>query len=130
NALAPQLLAHANLGAEAPAEPAPALGSAAASAGASQTAIPAMPASAPARGDGEDGGSHRSASPIVNYSPDLEPLVYRFQEGAYPKRRRDLIPPRWRWMFVESAGRLGLEPRVWLYRENGRIAGHNGAIPV
>ena len=70
------------------------------------------------------------ASPIAGYSPQLEPLVYRFQEEAWPARRRDWIAPRWNWMFVESARRLGLEPRVWLYRENGRIAGHNGAIAV
>ena len=33
-------------------------------------------------------------------------------------------------MFVESARRLGVDPRIWLYRDNGTIAGHNGAIPV
>ena len=33
-------------------------------------------------------------------------------------------------MFVDSARRLGLEPRVWLARDEGRIVGHMGAIPV
>ena len=69
-------------------------------------------------------------NPIAGYSADTEPLVFAFQRQAWPDRREDLIAPRWRWMFVESARRLGLEPRVWLYRDNGRVVGHNGAIPV
>jgi hypothetical protein len=68
--------------------------------------------------------------PIVGYSREIEPLVYAFQAEAWPARRRDWIAPRWNWMFVESARRLGLDPRIWLYRDNGRIAAHNGAIPV
>jgi hypothetical protein len=33
-------------------------------------------------------------------------------------------------MFVESARRLGVEPRAWLYRDNGRIVAHMGSIAV
>jgi FkbH-like protein len=71
-----------------------------------------------------------AANPIAGYSPETEPLVFAFQRQAWPNRSEELIGPRWRWMFVDSAKRLGLEPRVWLYRDNGRVVGHNGAIPV
>ena len=69
-------------------------------------------------------------NPIAGYSPDTEPLVFAFHRQAWPNRSEALVEPRWRWMFVDSARRLGLEPRVWLYRDNGRVVGHNGAIPV
>ena len=64
------------------------------------------------------------------YSARIEPEVFEFQMRAWPARRRDWIAPRWRWMFVESARRLGIAPQVWLRRDGGSIVGHNGAIPV
>jgi acyl carrier protein len=67
---------------------------------------------------------------IDGYSPEVEAEAFAFQAQAWPQRRRDLIAPRWRWMFVESARRLGLDPRVWLARDEGRVVGHMGAIPV
>lgn len=67
---------------------------------------------------------------VVGYAPALEPAIFEFQRTAWARRAPALIEPRWRWMFVESARRLGVEPRVWLYRDDGRIVGHNGAIPV
>lgn len=67
---------------------------------------------------------------ITGYEPGIEPEVFEFQQQAWPNRDRDLLQPRWKWMYVESARRLGLEPRVWLYRDGGKIVGHNGAIPV
>ena len=33
-------------------------------------------------------------------------------------------------MFVDSAHRLGVDPRVWLYRDQGRIVGYMGSIAV
>lgn len=56
--------------------------------------------------------------------------VFRFQRLAYPTRRPDWIEPRWRWMFLESAARVGVEPRVWLYRRDEAVVAHQGAIPV
>lgn len=69
-------------------------------------------------------------SSITGYEPGIEQEVFEFQQLAWPNRQRELLQPRWQWMYVESARRLGLEPRVWLYRDAGRIVGHNGAIPV
>lgn len=73
--------------------------------------------------EGENGRTER-------YSAAVEPDVFAFQKEAYPRRREDLIAPRWQWMFVESARRLRVTPQVWLHRHGGRIVGHNGAIPV
>jgi FkbH-like protein len=67
---------------------------------------------------------------IVGYSPELEEQVFSFCELAWPHRRHDWLGPRWRWMFVESAKRLGVEPRVWLYCDSGEVVAHHGAIPV
>jgi hypothetical protein len=64
------------------------------------------------------------------YANDVEAEVVEFQKLAWPHRRADLIPSRWRWMFVESAARLGVEPRLWLHRDAGSIVGYMGAIPV
>jgi GNAT superfamily N-acetyltransferase len=33
-------------------------------------------------------------------------------------------------MFIDSARRLGVEPRLWFYRNGGRIVGQMGSIPV
>ena len=56
--------------------------------------------------------------------------IFSFQARAWPHRNPDLIPARWRWMFVDSAHRLGVDPRVWLYRDQGRIVGYMGSIAV
>lgn len=56
--------------------------------------------------------------------------IFDFQAKAWPHRSPDLIPARWRWMFLDSARRLGLEPRIWLHRDGGRVVGHMGSIPV
>ncbi len=71
-----------------------------------------------------------AARSAEGYSARVEQEVFDFQMRAWPARRRDWIAPRWKWMFVESAQRLGIAPQVWLHRENGSIVGHNGAIPV
>lgn len=64
------------------------------------------------------------------YAPELEPAVFAFQRAAYPERNAALIPDRWRWMFVESARRLGVDPMVWLYLKDSAVVAHQGAIPV
>jgi hypothetical protein len=77
-----------------------------------------------------DTPSQAEAGQTEGYRPQVEPEVFEFQRVAWPHRRPDLIGPRWRWMFVESARRLNVMPQVWLHRQAGRIVGHNGAIPV
>ena len=75
-------------------------------------------------------GQARAARGFAGYAPDLEPEVLAFQQEVYPARRPDLILPNWRWMFVASASRLGLQPLVWMYRRDGRVVAHQGAIAV
>ena len=69
-------------------------------------------------------------SGVSLYTPDAAADVFDFCRRAWPARRTDWIEPRWRWMFEESARRVGVPPQVWLYRDRGRIGGHNGSIPV
>ena len=68
--------------------------------------------------------------PITGYEATAESQIFSFQASAWPHRNPDLIPARWRWMFVDSAHRLGMEPLCWLYRDQGRIIGHMGSIAV
>ncbi len=67
---------------------------------------------------------------LIGYDPALEQEIFDFQQVAYPTRRTDWIAPRWRWMFLASAQRLGIPPMVWLYRNASGIVAHQGAIPV
>lgn len=75
-------------------------------------------------------GDSVSTPRIVSYTPEIESGVYRFLEEAFEHRTCELAQSRWRWMFLESAKRLGVEPRVWLASDNKRIVGHHGSIPV
>ena len=72
----------------------------------------------------------KTSDGVVRYAAGMEDEVFAFQREAFPSRRRDWIEPRWRWMFLDSAKRLGVEPRVWLHRHENRLVGHNGGIPV
>ena len=67
---------------------------------------------------------------LTTYAPAREPEIFEFSRQAWPTRPQHLIEPRWRWMFVESATRLSQDPRIWLFREAGRIVAHHGAMPV
>lgn len=67
---------------------------------------------------------------LVRFSEAIAPEIFAFQREAFPRRRADWIEPRWRWMFQASAARLGVEPMVWVYRSNGRVVAHQGAIAV
>ncbi len=67
---------------------------------------------------------------IEGYAEGVEADVERFQVAAWPHRKPEFIVPRWQWAFVASAQRLGLAPRVWLYRDGERLVGHMGAIAV
>lgn len=67
---------------------------------------------------------------LVPFSESLARELFAFQEMAYPDRRVDWLEPRWRWMFLDSAARLGVAPMVWLYRGRTGIVAHQGAIPV
>jgi GNAT superfamily N-acetyltransferase len=81
-------------------------------------------------------GADRAGAPqalkpvLLDDGPAVEGAIFEFQKLAWPHRRIDWILPRWRWMFVESARRLGVGPKVWICRDGDRIVGHNGAIPV
>lgn len=79
-----------------------------------------------------DAAIQTAAAPqgITGYFPGVEAELVEFQKRAWPHRRVDLLTPRWKWMYVESAQRLAIEPRVWLYRDACAIVAHNGAIPV
>ncbi len=67
---------------------------------------------------------------VRRYEPGMEAAILEFCRQAWPERDPATIGDRWRWMFLESAERLGVEPRVWVYEQGGRIVGHMGAIPV
>ena len=64
------------------------------------------------------------------YDSTSEAEVFSFQGAAWPHRNPSLIPGRWRWMFVDSARRLGREPKVWIHKAGDRVVGHMGSIPV
>ncbi|NOT27602.1 MAG: hypothetical protein HOP16_16065 [Acidobacteria bacterium] len=67
---------------------------------------------------------------IKRYSASLEDDIFAFQRAAFPTRREDLVEPRWRWMFLSSAARLGVEPMVWMYCNAEGVVAQQGAIPV
>jgi malonyl CoA-acyl carrier protein transacylase len=67
---------------------------------------------------------------VHGYRDDDAGAIDAFHAAAWPRRRRDLIPSRWRWMFLESARRVGVDPRIWLYEADAQLAGHMGAIAV
>ena len=67
---------------------------------------------------------------IVNYSKGIEADVLDFYRTAWPNRAKDTIESRWRWMFIDSAERLAVPPRMWIYREASSVVGFTGAIPV
>lgn len=64
------------------------------------------------------------------YQPGCEDAVFEFQRQCYPDRVPESILPNWRWRFLDSADRLGIDPMVWLYWKGGRIVAHQGALPV
>lgn len=78
----------------------------------------------------DDAMSEKPARGFFGYQAELEPKVFEFQREAYPDRDPAGIADQWRWMFVQSAGRQGREPSVWLYLKQGRVVAHQGAIPV
>jgi hypothetical protein len=75
-----------------------------------------------------------SANPLptglVRYLPELEPELQQFLGEAFPKRDPQLRMARWKWMFLESARRLGVPPMVWLFRKPQGIIAHQGALTV
>ena len=67
---------------------------------------------------------------LKRYSPEYEQEIFDFQREAYPDRSPDVIPDRWRWMFLQSAKSEQCEPLVWLYFRKGELVAHQGGIPV
>ncbi|MEE4109449.1 MAG: KR domain-containing protein, partial [Halieaceae bacterium] len=86
-------------------------------------ALPEAQESAAATGDGAC-----EADQIVGYASDLEPAIDAFQREAWPARRN--AESLWRWMFLDSAKRLGRPPALWFYTEEAKVVGETGAIPV
>lgn len=64
---------------------------------------------------------------IVGTGDSMEGAVLEFCQAAWPDRRADSIESRWKWMYLQSAKRLNVRPRVWLFREGDRVVGHMGA---
>ena len=71
-----------------------------------------------------------SGTQVEGYAAASESELLDFLKAGWPRRPVETLLPRWRWMFVESARRLGIEPKVWLYRDAAEIVGHMGAIAV
>lgn len=67
---------------------------------------------------------------VSGYSPAEEDAAIAFQAEAFPDRQGPHMAARWRWSVVDSARRLGVPPRVWVYRDHGRIVGQQASIPV
>ncbi|MGE5191282.1 MAG: hypothetical protein ACM3U2_02190, partial [Deltaproteobacteria bacterium] len=67
---------------------------------------------------------------ITGFAPGVEEEILRFEQRAWPERRQNGVLPRWNWLHIESARRLAIDPRVWLYREGDAVAAHAGAVPV
>lgn len=74
--------------------------------------------------------SHDQKRQVIRYGEALASDVFAFQRLAYPDRRADWIEPRWRWMFLDSAARVGVEPLVWLCRADAAVIGQRAAIAV
>ena len=66
----------------------------------------------------------------MRYVTGIEDAVLNFQKQEYPERSTNTILPYWRWLFVESAQRVGTDPMVWMYLKDGAIKAHQGAIAV
>lgn len=68
-----------------------------------------------------------SGPQIVGYATQLEDAIFKFCELGWPDRPKGSIAPRWKWMFLDSAKRLGVNPKVWLHKVGDAIAGQMGA---
>jgi hypothetical protein len=73
---------------------------------------------------------HATPRGLIGYSDAVADEIFRFQRTVFPERRTDWVVPRWNWMFLASAARLGVEPMVWLFRTAAGVVAHQGAIPV
>ena len=62
------------------------------------------------------------AKGLFGYHAELEAEIFAFQVQEYPDRKEASIPAHWRWLFVDSASRLGVAPMVWVYRRETAIA--------
>lgn len=64
---------------------------------------------------------------VVVFYPELKRSVFEFCEKAWPRRRKDWIEPRWNWMYLQSAARLKVKPKVWLFQDEEQVVAHHGA---
>src|SRR2546429_8797919 len=67
---------------------------------------------------------------LIGYSDAVAEDIFQFQRTVFPDRRTDWVVPRWNWMFLASAARLGVAPMVWLFRTAKGVVAHQGAIAV
>jgi NAD(P)-dependent dehydrogenase (short-subunit alcohol dehydrogenase family) len=67
---------------------------------------------------------------ITGYEAGIGEEIDRFEEQVAPLRRADQWLDSWKWRHIESARRLAMDPRVWVYRETGKVLAWSGAIPV
>eukprot|EP00913_Durusdinium_trenchii_P010897 g10226.t1 len=79
---------------------------------------------------GETTSDQGDRNGVTKFVRGLEASTYEFAKIAWPTRRDDWIVPRWDWMYLESAARMKVEPRVWLYQDGDAVVGHHGGIPV
>jgi NAD(P)-dependent dehydrogenase (short-subunit alcohol dehydrogenase family) len=66
---------------------------------------------------------------ITGYDAGIGDEIDRFEEQVAPRRRTDQWLDSWKWRYIESARRLATDPRVWVYREVGKILAWSGAVP-
>ncbi|MCP4111796.1 MAG: SDR family NAD(P)-dependent oxidoreductase [Desulfobacteraceae bacterium] len=78
----------------------------------------------------DKGNEAEKNQPIVNYSEKIKDALLEFCKLAWPDRSHSFVEPRWNWMFIESARRFNMEPRMWIYKDSGSVVGFTGAIPV
>jgi len=64
---------------------------------------------------------------IILYDLTKHSEVMEFCSKGWPNRNANLQRRRWDWMFIDSAKRVGVPPRIWLARDERSIVGHMGA---
>ena len=79
---------------------------------------------------GKIDSSDQSIPAIRLYESGQWAPLREFLAREFPNRDPQLLPARWRWLYEQSAERLGVAHRVWLATLNGSVIGHHGLIPV
>jgi len=48
----------------------------------------------------------------------------------WPDRPSELNEPHWNWQFRNNPNNPTADPEIWIFKDNGRISGHQGTIPI